>query len=212
MAPVEARITRKLGGFEEGTWTKSRRPPPVRSIDYGSIPMWSLTAPRIRCLPPRYRSVVCTGWHVGALASGYRSKLLRMASDVPFSEIQEEFDQTFGYVRQDIGAILNRELRLHYTITLLACCACEMLAWHNDVSEHAIFVALLPDTPHYKRIGKTLWEALSNGLAHNFRPDTIKIGTNHWRFSISSDSAPLITGTAGDPHWIRSTFGSSQGW
>ncbi len=25
----------------------------------------------------------------------------------------------------------------------------------------------------------------------------------HWRFSISSDSAPLIAGTAGDPHWIR---------
>lgn len=126
-----------------------------------------------------------------------------MASDVLFCDIQEEFDQTFGYVRQDIGAILNKDLRLHYTITLLACCACEMLAWHNDVPEHAIFVALLPDTPHYKRIGKTLWEALRNGLAHNFRPDTIKIGTNHWRFSISSDSAPLITGTVGDPHWIR---------
>jgi hypothetical protein len=126
-----------------------------------------------------------------------------MPSDVLFSDIQKEFDQTFGYVRQDIGAILNKDLRLHYTITLLACCACEMLAWHNDVPEHAIFVALLPDTPDYKRIGKTLWEALRNGLAHNFRPDTIKIGTNHWRFSISSDSAPLITGTAGDPHWIR---------
>jgi hypothetical protein len=97
-----------------------------------------------------------------------------MASDVLFSDIQEEFDQTFGYVRQDIGAILNKYLRLHYTIMLLTCCACEMLAWHNEVPEHAVFVALLPDTPDYKRIGKTLWEALRNGLAH---PDTIIIGT-----------------------------------
>jgi hypothetical protein len=27
---------------------------------YGSMPMWSLTAPRFRCLQPRFRSVVCT--------------------------------------------------------------------------------------------------------------------------------------------------------
>ena len=30
------------------------------AICYGSIPMQSFTAPRIRCLQPRYFSVVCT--------------------------------------------------------------------------------------------------------------------------------------------------------
>lgn len=127
-----------------------------------------------------------------------------MASVVPFSEIQEEFDETFGYVRQDIQAVLKSDLRLHYTLALLTCCACEMLSWHKGHrNPHAIFVELLPRTPHHQQTGRTLWEALRNGLAHRFRPDTIQIDTTSWRFSISSGAEPIIGCRLGDPLWIQ---------
>ena len=56
----------------------------------------------------------------------------------------------------------------------------------RDDQAYEVFTSLLPDTEPYKAVGKTLWEALRNGLAHNFRPDTIKIEDDEWRFTISS--------------------------
>ncbi len=68
-----------------------------------------------------------------------------------------------------------------------------MLTWQrglrDDQEAHEVFTSLLPDTEPYKAVGKTLWEALRNGLAHNFRPDTIKIGDEEWRFAICSHRA-----------------------
>jgi hypothetical protein len=128
---------------------------------------------------------------------------------ITFQEIEKEFRETFGYVRQDIAKILEQDLRLHYTIALLVCCACEMLTWHRNLREEQVFTFLLPDTKPYKAIGKTLWEALRNGLAHNFRPSTIKIEGEEWRFAISSDqSRPHIYAAKGQlgqkqPYWIH---------
>lgn len=51
--------------------------------------------------------------------------------EITFNEIEKEFKETFGYVRQDIDAILTKNLGLNYTIALLVCCACEMLTWHQ---------------------------------------------------------------------------------
>jgi len=107
---------------------------------------------------------------------------------IAFKEIEKEFNETFGYVRQDIAEILKKNLALNYTIALLVCCACEMLTWHRDLRDdqaYKVFTSLLPDTEPCKAVGKTLWEALRNGLAHNFRPDTIKIEDDEWRFTIS---------------------------
>ena len=78
--------------------------------------------------------------------------------EIAFEKIEKEFKETFGYVKQDIAKILEKDLRLHYTVALLACCACEMLAWHQDSSEDEVFTSLLPDS--YKAVGKTLLDAL----------------------------------------------------
>ena len=125
--------------------------------------------------------------------------------EIDFKEIEKEFSETFGYVRQDIAALLKNDRPLHYTVALLVCCACEMLTWHRglrDDQAHEVFTSLLPEP--YKEVGKTLWEALRNGLAHNFRPATIKIGDDQWRFTIFSDrSGPRMCVTKGQPHWIH---------
>jgi hypothetical protein len=127
--------------------------------------------------------------------------------EIAFEQIEKEFSETFGYVRQDIIELLKNDRPLHYTVALLACCACEMLTWHRglrDDQAHEVFTSLLPDTEPYKAVGKTLWEALRNGLAHNFRPATIKIGHDEWRFTISSPrSGPRMSVTKGQPHWIN---------
>jgi hypothetical protein len=124
---------------------------------------------------------------------------------IAFKEIEKEFKETFGYVKQDIDEILKKNLALNYTIALLVCCACEMLTRHRDRRDDQafkVFTSLLPEP--YKAVGKTLWEALRNGLAHNFRPDTIKIEDDEWRFSISShQSGPRMRVTKGQPHWIH---------
>jgi hypothetical protein len=126
--------------------------------------------------------------------------------EIAFKEIEKEFNETFGYVRQDIAEILKKNLGLNYTIALLVCCACEMLTWHRDLRDdqaYEVFTSLLPDTDSYKAVGKTLWEALRNGLAHKFRPDTIRIEDEEWRFTISSQSGPHMSVTKGQPHWIH---------
>jgi hypothetical protein len=113
--------------------------------------------------------------------------------EIAFKEIEKEFSETFGYVRGDIAAILKKNIGLNYTIALLVCCACEMLTWHRglrDDQAYEVFISLLPDTELYKAIGRTLWEALRNGLAHKFRPDTIRIEDDEWRFAISSEPGP----------------------
>jgi hypothetical protein len=124
---------------------------------------------------------------------------------IAFKEIEKEFKETFGYVKQDIDEILKKNLALNYTIALLVCCACEMLTRHRDRRDDQafkVFTSLLPEP--YKAVGKTLWEALRNGLAHNFRPYTIKIENDKWRIAISShQSGPRVRVTKGQPHWIH---------
>jgi hypothetical protein len=125
--------------------------------------------------------------------------------EIAFREIEKEFKETFGYVRQDIDAILKTNLKLHYTVTLLVCCACEMLTWHRglrDDEAYEVFTSLLPEEEPYKVLGKTMWEALRNGLAHKFRPATIRIENDEWRFTISSDGGSDVTASRGKPNWI----------
>jgi hypothetical protein len=124
--------------------------------------------------------------------------------EIGFKEIEKEFSETFGYIRQDIAELLKNDRPLHYTVALLVCCACEMLTWHRGLRNdqaHEVFTSLLPDAEPYNAVGKAFWEALRNGLAHNFRPETIKIGDDEWRFTIRS--GPRIRVMKGDPHRIH---------
>ena len=122
---------------------------------------------------------------------------------IVFSEIEKEFKETFGYVRQDIAAIRGKGLGLNCTVALLICCACEMLAWHKDMKGHEVFALLLPDEKSYQMIAKKMFDALRNGLAHSFRPQTIRIGGDEWRFSLAWQTGPHLSVIRGTPNWLR---------
>lgn len=125
-----------------------------------------------------------------------------MASEsVSFAEIKQEFDETLGYIRQDIRALGNSDLHLNYTLLLLICCACDSIAWHRDLRDYEVFVSLLPDP--FKPIGKSMFEAIRNGLAHRFRPDTVVIGGSHCRFTIFWKGAAHLSVIKGQPDWLR---------
>ena len=122
--------------------------------------------------------------------------------DIEFTRISKEFQETFGYVRQDIESIRQANLGLNYTVVLLICCACQMLAWHKDLTDDQVFTSLLPDGKPWSLLGKVIFEALRNGLAHRFRPDTLRIGDELWRFSIFWQGGTPVSIARGNPNWL----------
>ena len=87
-----------------------------------------------------------------------------------FADVKSEFDETLGYIRQDIKWLLEHDSGLNYTIALLVGCGCEMLAdcrrgpkGRGDV----VFAELLPPG-ELQVLASRLYSALRNGLAHGF--------------------------------------------
>ena len=78
-----------------------------------------------------------------------------------------------------------------------------MLAWHKDLTDDQVFTSLLPNSEPWRSLGKMIFEALRNGLAHRFRPDTLRIGKEDWRFSIFWQSGAPASATRGNPNWLR---------
>jgi hypothetical protein len=85
-----------------------------------------------------------------------------------YSEIEHEFDVTLGYIRDDINALCSGTQTLNYTVGLLIGVACEALedagAYPN---KKTVLADLLPDDD-WRQLKNVLFEALRNGLAHNF--------------------------------------------
>src|SRR5688500_13696948 len=85
-----------------------------------------------------------------------------------FEDIKTEFDESLGYIKNDISALCRQNERVNYTVALLVACGCEVLAegWGGR-RPHDVFAELLPDTD-WKALAKPLYEALRNGLTHKF--------------------------------------------
>ena len=87
-----------------------------------------------------------------------------------FVEIQNEFGNSLGYVRQDIRWLVEQNSRLQYTVALLVSCGCEMLAsCRGDKFRkgESVFGELLP-AGDWQALAKKIYSALRNGLAHGF--------------------------------------------
>ena len=86
-----------------------------------------------------------------------------------FAEIEQEFNESLGYVRNDIIALCRQDEKVNYTVALLVGCGCEILAnaLGDRIQPHDVLAELLP-TEDWKTLAKPLYKALRNGLAHKF--------------------------------------------
>jgi hypothetical protein len=100
-----------------------------------------------------------------------------------FAVVKQEFDETLGYIRQDLRWLLERQSSLNYTIALLIGCGCEMLAACAGDKKRLgerVFAELLPPTKELQALAGRLYSALRDGLAHGFDTKHLRVdGTEH---------------------------------
>jgi hypothetical protein len=93
-----------------------------------------------------------------------------MAESLSWADIKKEFDESLGYVRQDIRWLREHDSGLNYTVALLIGCGCEMLAAASGDKNRRgerVFAELLP-AGDWRLLAKRLYTALRDGLAHGF--------------------------------------------
>jgi len=93
-----------------------------------------------------------------------------MAEPLSWEDIKKEFDESLGYVRQDIRWLREHNSGLNYTVALLIGCGCEMLAAASGDEKRrgeTVFAELLP-AGDWRLLKDRLYSALRDGLAHGF--------------------------------------------
>ena len=90
-------------------------------------------------------------------------------SEISYAEIEPEFNESLGYIRNDIAALCRGNERVNYTLALLIACGCDVIARgsRSKRQAHEVFAELLSNSD-WKALAKPLYEALRNGLAHKF--------------------------------------------
>ena len=69
-----------------------------------------------------------------------------MAEPLSYADIEKEFEESLGYVRNDITLLCRHNSGLDYTVALLIGCACESLADGGaSTSKEGVLAELLPD-------------------------------------------------------------------
>ena len=100
-----------------------------------------------------------------------------------FAVVKLEFDETLGYIRQDLRWLLEKRSSLNHTIALLIGCGCEMLAacdGDNKRLGERVFAELLPPRRELQALADRLYSALRDGLAHGFDTKHLLVdGTEH---------------------------------
>jgi hypothetical protein len=100
-----------------------------------------------------------------------------MREKVSFADIKKEFEESLGYIHNDIEWLCEHDSSLNYTIALLIGCACEALSDGGAYpSKQAALADLLPDDD-WKRLAAPLFDSLRNGLAHSFDTKHLQVGT-----------------------------------
>jgi hypothetical protein len=100
-----------------------------------------------------------------------------MVKALSWADVKREFDESLGYVRQDIRWLREHDCGLNYTVALLVGCGCEMLsAGGEDKGRRgeAIFAKLLP-TSDWRLLADKLYTAIRDGLAHGFDTKQLEV-------------------------------------
>lgn len=93
-----------------------------------------------------------------------------MSRTLSWADVKREFDNSVGYIRQDLRWLKSHNSGLNYTVLLLVGCGCEMLASiRGDLKRRGekVFAELLPGGD-WRLLSARLYSALRDGLAHGF--------------------------------------------
>lgn len=110
--------------------------------------------------------------------------------------VKQEFDETLGYIRQDLRWLLEKRSSLNYTIALLVGCGCEMLAACAGDKKRLgerVFAELLPTTSELQALADRLYAALRDGLAHGFDTKHLRVDGKEHQIYLSSLGAQGFT-------------------
>jgi hypothetical protein len=91
-----------------------------------------------------------------------------MAAQLSYSAIHSEFENSFGFIRNDLRAVCAGKETINYTVMLLVGCGCEMLAAARGDRKHPARILEEILEPEWKPLANALFSALRNGLAHGF--------------------------------------------
>ena len=103
--------------------------------------------------------------------------------------VKQEFDETLGYVRQDLASLIEKHSSLNYTIALLIGCGCEALAACAGDKKRLgerVFADLLPPTSELQTLAGRLYAALRDGLAHGFDTKHLRVDGEEHQIYLSS--------------------------
>jgi hypothetical protein len=112
---------------------------------------------------------------------------------VTYADIRQDFDDSLGYIVNDVEALCRGHERVNYTVMLLVGCACEALADAGAfASKEIAFAELLPDDD-WRGLSRHLFDALRNGLAHSFDTKHIQVDGQSIQIHMSWDMERVIT-------------------
>ena len=111
-----------------------------------------------------------------------------------WSDIKKEFDESLGYVRQDIRWLQKHDCGLNYTVALLVGCGCEMLAAARGDKKRRgerVFAQLLPPGD-WRLLSDCLYTSLRDGLAHGFDTKHLYVDSQAIQIYVSWGHRKLI--------------------
>lgn len=115
--------------------------------------------------------------------------------DVSYDDIREAFEEVRHNFCYDLCLLKSQILGGNYTTALLIACACETLARYTygmkDEDIRRFFSEkMLPE--EWRPVGHSLFDAIRNGIAHNFQTKPIRIGDSLVDIGISWRQQPHL--------------------
>ena len=114
---------------------------------------------------------------------------------IPFVQIEKEFDRLRRFLKADLDLILQPGMGGNYVSVTLITCACDALGWlhYGQKNGGAKFFSekLLPQ--EWKEVGKTIYDAVRNGLVHSYETKDIMVNGSKIVVAISRKDRPHLT-------------------
>jgi hypothetical protein len=121
---------------------------------------------------------------------------------ISFEKVRLDFEQLRRLVIDDLKRVVEQRIGGNYAAGLIVVCGCEALArlWHGAPDGELVFSKrMLPED--WRPVGKSLYNALRNGLAHFYETKDISLNgqrvtlalswRKHRHLSLSDDQRTL---------------------